>query len=415
MVDLIGFSSIGIVSLLSVFLGLRYPDISRIVYIALVVRVSFILIGHYIVPLPDSTKDAAGLEDLAWQYGQDGFFNALSLFPGLNSFFYSWIIGLLYSLFGRSILMSQSFSLLFAVGSIFLAWFIAKKIWDERIAIKVTWIVALFPSIILYSILPLREVYCSFFLLVALVGIFYWVRYGGIKYVTLAIFGFIAAAFFHGPLIFGGVIFLFIVLSSSIKNLLKSLMNLRLNFQSFILVTFVVIFLYSIFSNQIYIPKLGYFEEFNLGYLFSESRARMIGNASYSEILSISYSSGTIDIIYKIALRVLYFLFSPFPWDVEKSTHLIGMLDGFLYMFLVYLILSNIKIIWKDPFLRIILIILTFYFIMFAVGVSNFGAGLRHRTKFVIMMVLLVSPFIPSLVFSNKNKLKKNIKFKKLK
>ena len=37
---------------------------------------------------------------------------------------------------------------------------------------------------------------------------------------------------------------------------------------------------------------------------------------------------------------------------------------------------------------------------MFALGVSNFGAGLRHRTKFVIMMVLLVSPFIPSLVFS---------------
>ena len=412
MSDLLGFSSIALVSLFTIFIALRLPDISRILYLALFLRILLIIIGHYVVPLPDSTKDAAGLEDLAWQYGQDGFFNALSLFPGLNSFFYSWIIGILYSLFGRSILMSQSFSLLFAVGSIVLAWFIAKKIWDEHIAIKVTWIVALFPSIILYSILPLREVYCSFFLLVALVGIFYWVRYGGIKYIALAMFGFIAAAFFHGPLIFGGVIFLFIVLYSSIKDLLKSLMNLRLNFQSFILVIFVVMVLYPIFSNQIYIPKLGYYEDFKIGYLFSEARARMIGNASYSEILSINNSSGTIDIIYKIALRVLYFLFSPFPWDVEKLTHLIGMLDGFLYMFFVYLILSNIKIIWKDPFLRIILIILTFYFIMFALGVSNFGAGLRHRTKFVIMMVLLVSPFIPSLVFSNKNKLKNKLKKK---
>ena len=63
------------------------------------------------VPLPDSTKDAAGLEQLAWSYGQNGFYNAISLFPGINSFFYSWSIGVLYSLFGRSILLAQSIGL----------------------------------------------------------------------------------------------------------------------------------------------------------------------------------------------------------------------------------------------------------------------------------------------------------------
>ena len=70
MVDLIGFSSIGFSITFTIFLGLRWPDISRIIYVALSVRILFILIGHYIVPLPDSTKDAAGLEDLAWTYGR---------------------------------------------------------------------------------------------------------------------------------------------------------------------------------------------------------------------------------------------------------------------------------------------------------------------------------------------------------
>jgi hypothetical protein len=135
----------------------------------------------------------------------------------------------------------------------------------------------------------------------------------------------------------------------------------------------------------------------------------MIGSASYNEFFKVS---STEEFIYKIPLKVVYFLFSPFPWDVKKFTHIIAMFDGFLYMLLVYLILKNLKTILKDPFLRIILIILICYFVMFAIGVSNFGAGLRHRTKFVMLMVLLVSPFIPNIVFVSKNKLRKTFKNK---
>ena len=42
---------------------------------------------------------------------------------------------------------------------------------------------------------------------------------------------------------------------------------------------------------------------------------------------------------------------------------------------------------------------------MFAFGVSNFGAGLRHRTKFILMMIILIGPLIPKFTFSNKVKL----------
>ena len=149
MEDLIGFTFIALVSLIIIIVGLKWPVVSRIIYVALFVRILFILIGHYITPLPDSTKDAAGLEQLAWSYGQNGFDNAISLFPGINSFFYSWSIGVLYSLFGRSILLAQSIGLFFGVISVFLAWFISEKIWDSKTAIKVGWIVALFPSLVL--------------------------------------------------------------------------------------------------------------------------------------------------------------------------------------------------------------------------------------------------------------------------
>ena len=79
MADLLGFTSIALVSLFTIFMALRLPDISRILYVALSLRILIIIIGHYFVPLPDSTKDAAGFESLAWTYGQDGFLSAIVL------------------------------------------------------------------------------------------------------------------------------------------------------------------------------------------------------------------------------------------------------------------------------------------------------------------------------------------------
>ena len=51
------------------------------------------------------------------------------------------------------------------------------------------------------------------------------------------------------------------------------------------------------------------------------------------------------------------------------------------------------------------------YFI-FALGVSNFGSALRHRTKFIVEMLILAGPLIPTFVLSNKGKLLSKLKNK---
>ena len=63
----------------------------------------------------------------------------------------------------------------------------------------------------------------------------------------------------------------------------------------------------------------------------------------------------------------------------------------------------NFKLIWSDQSLRIILIILASYIVVYGLGTGNFGTGIRHRTKFLILAILIVAPWIPKLVF-NKNK-----------
>ena len=174
--DLLGFVSIAFLFLITLLVALRWRDISKIIFVALFVRIGLMLAGHYFFHLPDSTNDALGFEWGAWDMAKDGFINTLKNYPGANSFFYSWMIAIPYSLFGRSILMMQSIGLLFGLGVVFFGWLITKKIWGEQAAIKVGWILALFPSLILYSIIPLREVYNSFFLIVAMLGIVNWAK-----------------------------------------------------------------------------------------------------------------------------------------------------------------------------------------------------------------------------------------------
>ena len=400
--DIIGFASIALVSLLSLLMALRFKEIVTIIFVALTVRIITILIGHYIHPLPDSTGDAMTFESLSSGLAADGFFNLINLYEGPSSQFISWVIAIPYSLFGRSLLMAQSISMFLGIGCIFLAWSLAKKLWDNQTAKKVAWTIALFPSLILYSVLVMREVYFCFFLLIALNGVCDWIKQENFKSFILAMSGFVGGVFFHGSMIVGAIIFLALVGGITLKKIVISLINFRINFSK--LVIFLVFFgitqLY--ITNKIDVTYLGDFKSLKKteNYLISTNIATR-GNASWPEWTKInSYTEA----LYKAPLRSLYCVFAPFPWDVKNTKHLIGLLDSFFYMYLVYLIFSNIKNIWRDRCLRIILVILISFIFVYGVGVGNFGTGIRHRSKFVIIFILLAAPLIKKIVFKKKIK-----------
>ena len=404
MSDILGFTSIAFVSTLTLIAGLLRPNIFRILFIALILRIVVMLIGHYLVDLPSSTADARSFERYAWSLAQSGFFNVMNNYTGPDSKFISWLIAIPYSLFGRSVLMAQSISLIFGMGSIYLGWKTAKIIWDVQIANKVAWAIALFPSLILYSVLVLREVYISFFLLVALYGVVSWIKNNDYKSLILIILGFFAATFFHGAMLVGALTFLTIIGVMSFISFLKLLFKYRIKMK-ILMVFLIFVILSSIYlSGKITVTYLGSFESVSkIDNLLLKTDNSTRGEASYPEWTKVHSFN---ELFYKGPIRSLYFVFSPFPWDVKKPYHLIGLLDAFLYMYLVFLIFQNRKIIWKDPALRVLLIILLSYLIVFGVGVGNFGTGIRHRTKFTIIFILLAAPLIKKLIFIKKNKKK---------
>ena len=397
---LLGFTGISLACLITFFFSLRWSEVSKILIAALLIRIFVLLIGHYFITLPDSTADASSILRHARLFAENGFFNLLENYPGPGFTFIRWMIAIPFSLLGPSDLLAKSISLTLGTGSVFLGWKLAYKLWDHKIANKVGWVMAFFPSLILYSVLTMRAVYICFFLLVAIYGVVNWAKTKKFSSICLAIIGFVAATFFHGASIVGAFIFVGILILTTINNLINSLKNYRIKLSNlilFILLTYVFI-LY--FSNEITIPYLRDFQSItDPDVLLRKMKKSVMGEASYPEW---TIATSPIEFLYKIPIRAIYFLFAPFPWDIKETKHIIGMFDGILFIYLTILIFINIKVIWRNFALKIILLILASYIIVFAVGVGNFGTGIRHRSKFVFMFVLLAAPFINNFIFSKK-------------
>ena len=398
--DLLGLISILIVFLITFVLASRWPQTSRFLFVALTMRLIFLIINNYVFYLPDGDMDGLIFEYHAWKWSQGGFLNTLNYFNGPNAYFLSFLIAIPYSLFGRSFLMAQSFSIFFGIASVFLSWMLAKKIWNNDIAIKVGWTVALFPTLVSYSVLVMREVYITFFLLVAFYGIVKWIEEKNLKFFFLTVIGFISATFFHGGSVVGLFIFLIIVSIYTFVESMKLIMiyKIKVNVLMFLAFSMLIITLY--ITNKISFDYMGGFEHVtDLNYLSNVTQTRLVGDADFPNWTKIN---SNIEIFYKVPVRIFYFLFSPFPWDIVKIKHLIGLFDSILYLSLFCLIILNLKVIWNNNALRTILIILLFYFVAFSFGVGNFGTGIRHRSKFVIELILLAAPLIPKFVISSK-------------
>lgn len=93
-----------------------------------------------------------------------------------------------------------------------------------------------------------------------------------------------------------------------------------------------------------------------------------------------------------VPARVAYLLYSPFIWDVRSAIHISGLIVGLLYIWLSIrawkawrkgLIAGRMKVLGWMFFC------LTF---VFAMGVTNSGTAIRHKTKFFPLLVMLAAP-----------------------
>ena len=381
----------------------KNSHVRNFLLIAFLLRSIFVYLDNYLLALPDSQWDAKTFEliarDFSKKYGLLVFFD----FFKSDSLLISKIISIFYTLFGESKIMAQSISVALGTVSVYLVYYLCLLLWDQRSAQKAAWVIAIFPTLVLYSSQTLREPYLVFFLLLALIGIAKFIIHKNFFSFLQVMASFYIITLIHAGAAIGGLVFLVYVVFILIKKLLISSKTFKINMFSFIFLIILFIPIILFLTNNLRFPYLGSIDNLtNLDNLKFVGNIGMEGDASYPSWLAIN---NNYELFLKIIFKIFYFLYSPFLWDIEKLYHLLGFFDGMLYLGLTIYVLCNLRSIWENPITRFFLLLLIIYLIIHALGVGNFGTAIRHRSKFVVFLIILAAPKLHKFIFSAKKKL----------
>ena len=406
METLFGFLSLAIIFLLILICAKKNNHIKSFLFVAFILRSGLVLLDQFdLIKLPDGYSDALKFESIAREFSRDQGLMVVFDFFTFDSLLISRIISFFFTVFVESKMMAQFISVGLGVGSVYLVYKLSLILWDYRSAQKAAWIATLFPSLVLYSSITLREVYVVFFLLIGLIGIVKFLRTNSLNSFFQTISSFFILSLFHGPSSIGGFVFLSYLILRLVKKQIINLYHFKISLISICFIFLFSIPLFLFLAGSISIPYLGGINGLvNFDQNIQRINNYITGNASYPPWLIIE---SKYEILSKGLTKIFYFLYGPFIWDIKTKYHLIGLFDGLMYVLLTIYLIRNWKSVWENPITRIFLFLFISYIIIYGLSIGNFGTGIRHRSKFVVILIVLAAPKFHKFIFFKKEKLYK--------
>ena len=400
----LGIIGICLLLVLIYVMTIRWPLLKNIIWIGALLRILAALIHFFIFQLPDGKIDAVKFENYAWSFSQMPFNDYLLSFKtNTLALTFTWVLSLIYRLFGRSPLLLQCISIFIGVLCILLVYKLSFLLSNnEKKAKQSAWILAVFPTVILYNSLMLREVFVMFFLLLAFIYFAKWYISKNVNYGILTLVCFIPLYYLHSALILGGVTFFAIFFIESIGFFKVRYTQNKFSIIHAILLSvtpLVTLYLFTVLPG-IKIPYLGKFDDiFTFSRILFQTKVTNFGGSVYPDWLS---PKSPLDFFLLIIPRLGYLLFSPFIWDLRAINHLLGFVDGLLYLFVFYWIAKGILFEKHKQIITRILIILIPLLVVYSWGVGNFGTALRHRVKFIPVFIAISTIYVPKITLTKK-------------
>ncbi|MEN3001832.1 MAG: hypothetical protein ABDI19_08335 [Armatimonadota bacterium] len=385
MEPLAGITLLVLTGLMVKIVTFQYRWMTIFLWVAFAFRASLAIINCYVYALPDSQADALSFQQFAQEWAR---YPTMPPLPEDTSYFISWVIALLYRITGIDTLAAHALSVMAGTLTVALGSLIAFHLWkDECLARRAGWWLAMFPTLNLYSALTMREAYIWFFFSIALLGVIQWVHRPNLLALLLIVVGVTATTLYHGAMVIVGLAFLGILVFSHTILTLRLLLRNRLNLTAgFVLVVALAGLLY-VFTADLSLPKIGsIYETVSAEMLIASAAYAFSGDASYPQWL---LPQAPADIMLKLPVRVIYFLFSPFLWDVRSAHHTIGLLDAVLYIYFAWLFWRGRHRILNNTAAQWVTVIVATVIVTFALGTGNFGTGIRHRAKVVVPVIAL--------------------------
>lgn len=361
---------------------------------AFILRLSLSLMHRYMVKIPQGSFDARGFESQAAEWASFGCFGFFKHFDPSASYVYSSVLATFYACTERSVLAAQALNVFTGLISLCVIALITKKISGVNAARLVAWVLAVFPAMIIYSSVTLREVFVLLFFSLALyLAVYAFQKKNPLTLCFSGFFIFLASLFHGGMLMAIPALFVGYIMFS----------NQSVSKRNFYLIRiagiFVLLFSFSlsyIFMRDMYIPKIGVIENIDAEQIARIVESRADGGAAYLSGMTVS---GFFDILWQAPIRMFYFLFSPMPWQIRSIGHAFGMIDSMFYFFMAFLLFKHRDEILRRPEAKALVLIFFVLLVVFSFGTSNFGTAMRHRAKFGFILLIMTAPFFPRLRF----------------
>lgn len=362
-------------------------------------RCLLMLLDYYgIFSPPGADGDAVVFTRTAYQWSQLDWDRLFNTFNYSASYVYSTLGAVFFKLFGYNHFVLPVLNFFAGLLGVFLTGIMAFRLWGRKPAVISAYIMALFPFAAFNSVIALRE---EFSIVVFLLGVYFflnWVSGKGTIWIFAAFSMFAVALMIH-PGWIGAMVgialylgyFSFRTLVSSIKGG-ETTRQVASKFFSAVAL-FAVAMVIVAGSGGINLAKgitIGGDDEDGGVEELIESRFQSEGRGG-SAYPSFVARGNPYAQPWLIPMRVVYFTFSPFPWDLRSPRQLMGVLASGMYLFLAWRLYkgwSRVK--RKEECLALMFMAGALIFV-FAIGVTNIGTAIRHRTKFLALCTLLAA------------------------
>ena len=305
---------------------------------------------------------------------------------------YTDFLGILYWIIGDQRFFSQFINVILGMWSIFVFYKILDlfKLKDSKKLFFLA-LYGFFPQNIIFSSILLREALIQFFFVYSLLFFTKWLMSNNRINMFKTIIFVLLCSLFHPGMISSLLVYGFMFLFLDVKKYSfnysfkrKTLLVLFCGF-TFALIAYNISILNGKFSFLISDTNLSLLEKYESNRGIEEGGATYLRNYKINSI---------VDFIILVPLRLIYFVFSPMPYDVRGVGDLAAIiLDSSFYYFLVYIIIRSRKII-KDNIFRIFPKVFFILFLTvsigFALGTENSGTAMRHRSKIFPALIIVV-------------------------
>ncbi len=295
-----------------------------------------------------------------------------------------YIVGVIYFIFGASILVAQSFCGFIGALTAPMVYFCAEKIFhNQRVAKISALLVALFPSFIIWSSQLLKDGLIIFLLVCVMTMVLQLqkkLNYPAIFLLILSLFGILSLRFYIFYMVIVSIIGSFVIgISTSVQSIIRNTIVI-------VIIGLALTYLGVIRTASSEIETYGNLERVQL----SRHNLSRVAESGFGREIDVSTPGGAIA---ALPIGFVYLMFAPFPWQVNKLNQVLSLPDVFAWWALIPILISGLWYTLKNR-LRSAIPILIFSLMLtiaYSLFQGNVGTAYRQRTQIQVFLFIFIA------------------------